>query len=236
MARCSGCSSDRCSCVIRPGANISVTGVGTPTNPYVISAQGEEGQSVPAGTIVMYGGDVAPAGWLITNGSSVSRAAYAALFAAIGTAYGIGDGTTTFTLPNLVNRFPIGTSGTRPRGSVGGAVETVLTNAQIPIHSHTMNHTHAASFTASMNRNQVHAHSFDGAITGYQAGIAGGIHFGHVVTNPDYGEFINGANVDHEHFFQTPTYNGSTGTFGSGEPAAVPTMPPWQSVNFLIKT
>lgn len=71
---------------------------------------------IPPGTIIHYAGRTVPSGWLICNGANVSRTDYAALFAAIGTIYGTGDGVTTFGLPNLNGRFLEGTTYT---GSVG---------------------------------------------------------------------------------------------------------------------
>lgn len=72
--------------------------------------------SVPPGTIIHYAGRTVPSGWLICNGANVSRTDYAALFAAIGTIYGAGNGSTTFGLPNMGGRFLEGTTYT---GSVG---------------------------------------------------------------------------------------------------------------------
>lgn len=72
--------------------------------------------AVPPGTIIHYAGRTVPSGWLICNGANVSRTDYAALFAAIGTIYGAGNGSTTFGLPNLDGRFLEGTTYT---GSVG---------------------------------------------------------------------------------------------------------------------
>lgn len=60
---------------------------------------------IPPGTIIHYAGRTVPSGWLICNGANVSRTDYAALFAAIGTIYGAGNGSTTFGLPNLNGRF-----------------------------------------------------------------------------------------------------------------------------------
>lgn len=60
---------------------------------------------IPPGTIIHYAGRTVPSGWLICNGANVSRKDYAALFAAIGTTYGAGDGSSTFNLPNLNGRF-----------------------------------------------------------------------------------------------------------------------------------
>lgn len=66
------------------------------------------GVAVPIGTVEYYGGSVAPSGWLVCDGSAVSRTTYAALFSAIGTSFGSGDGSTTFNLPNLINKFAEG--------------------------------------------------------------------------------------------------------------------------------
>jgi microcystin-dependent protein len=62
----------------------------------------------PPGTIQFYAGNTAPAGWVKANGAVVSRSAYADLFAAIGTTFGAGDGSTTFALPDLRGEFPRG--------------------------------------------------------------------------------------------------------------------------------
>lgn len=60
---------------------------------------------VPSGAVLYFSGRTAPAGWLKANGAAVSRTAYAALFAAIGTTYGAGDGRSTFNLPDLRAEF-----------------------------------------------------------------------------------------------------------------------------------
>lgn len=62
----------------------------------------------PTGTIQAYAGSTAPAGYLVADGSAVSRTTYAALFAVIGTTYGAGDGSTTFNLPDLRGRAAVG--------------------------------------------------------------------------------------------------------------------------------
>lgn len=69
---------------------------------------------IPAGIMQMFAGDTIPAGWLLCDGSAVSRTDYAKLFSAIGTIYGEGDGSTTFALPNLIDRVVQGaaTAGT----------------------------------------------------------------------------------------------------------------------------
>lgn len=76
---------------------------------------------VPPGTLIHYAGRTVPSGWLIANGANVSRKDYAALFAAIGTTYGAGDGSTTFGLPNLNGRFLEGTTSTSEVGTYKSA-------------------------------------------------------------------------------------------------------------------
>lgn len=65
--------------------------------------------SVAVGTVISFAGKTIPDGYLLCNGAAVSRSEYANLFQAIGTTYGVGDGSTTFNLPNLDSRFVEGT-------------------------------------------------------------------------------------------------------------------------------
>ena len=62
----------------------------------------------PTGVVMPFAGAAAPAGALLCDGAAVSRTTYAALFAVIGTTYGAGDGSTTFNVPDLKGRFPVG--------------------------------------------------------------------------------------------------------------------------------
>lgn len=63
---------------------------------------------VPAGSVIAWSGSSAPSGWLLCDGTAISRTTYAALFAVAGTAYGVGDGSTTFNVPDLQDRLPLG--------------------------------------------------------------------------------------------------------------------------------
>lgn len=78
---------------------------------------------VPVGAMLPFGGTTEPANWLFARGQAVSRTTYAALFAAIGTAFGAGNGTTTFNLPDLRGRVPVG------RDNMGGTPANRLTSA-----------------------------------------------------------------------------------------------------------
>lgn len=80
--------------------------------------------AMPAGAIIDYAGSSAPTGWLLCDGTAISRTTYAALFSAIGTTYGTGNGSTTFNLPNSIGRVTVGKSsaGTfATLGSTGGS-------------------------------------------------------------------------------------------------------------------
>lgn len=96
---------------------------------------------VPTGCVMPFAGAAAPSGWLACDGSAISRATYAALFAAIGTTWGAGDGTTTFNLPDLRGRSAIGsgqgpTLTDRPLGQKGGQETHVLAETEMPSHTH----------------------------------------------------------------------------------------------------
>jgi microcystin-dependent protein len=93
------------------------------------------------GMVQMFAGAAAPTGWLLCNGAAVSRSTYSALFAAIGTTYGAGDGTTTFTLPDVRGRSPLGAGAgagltARTLGATGGEESHSLTAAENGPHTH----------------------------------------------------------------------------------------------------
>ena len=88
---------------------------GTVTGNVAISGTVTAGVGLPpVGSVIAFAGNSSPAGWLLCDGSAVSRETYADLFAVIGTTYGAGDGSTTFNVPNIIDKFVQGnaTSGT----------------------------------------------------------------------------------------------------------------------------
>lgn len=93
----------------------------------------------PVGTISPFGGSTVPNGYLLCNGQAVSRTDYAELFAAIGTAFGTGDGSTTFNVPDLRETVPVGT-GTRGSGVATHDTYSVGTfkDDQLQTHNHTV--------------------------------------------------------------------------------------------------
>lgn len=100
---------------------------------------------LPVGTILPFGGGAAPTGYFICNGGAVSRATYAPLFSVIGTSYGAGDFVTSYNVPDLRGRSPVG-SGTGDAaaasawalGQKKGAETHTLAISEIPAHVHTL--------------------------------------------------------------------------------------------------
>lgn len=88
--------------------------------------------AVPVGAIFMWGTASPPSGYLVCSGGQVSRTTYASLFAVIGTAFGAGDGSTTFTLPSSYDRMPLGAGSAYIAGQTGGSRDAVLVS-----HTHT---------------------------------------------------------------------------------------------------
>lgn len=105
-------------------------------------AAGSISSLMPSGVILPFGGNTPPNGWLLCDGSTISRTVYADLFQAIGTAHGRGDGSTTFNLPDFRGRFMRGVDGTanrdpdkttrtaaNPGGNTGNNVGSIQNNA-----------------------------------------------------------------------------------------------------------
>lgn len=119
--------------------------------------------SIPAGIFLPYGGANAPSGWLLCDGAAVSRTTYAALFAAIGTAYGAGNGSTTFNVPDMRSRVPVGFDSGAGEfdalGETGGAKTHQLSSAEMPSHTHVQNaHNHGVTDPGHNHTQNAHNH------------------------------------------------------------------------------
>lgn len=257
MARCN-CSGARCSCVIKAGANISITGNGSSERPLVISADAGGGSGSAQwdpGDLKWSARATVPAGWLLADGSSVSRTTYPALFAAIGTVYGPGDGVSTFNLPDYTGRFLMGSDNGHPRGSVGGAAQFQLDIDNIPRHTHAIDHNHdvfdsgtagghnhaAEATTASGN----HAHQLrfsDDPGNSTQrvpkgTGSGGDTSAAAVVDNGGHTHNVNLDPVDgHTHNVNVPLFEGASGFAGKLDNDPIPLLPPYATAMPLIKT
>ena len=166
-----------------------------------------------AGTIEMYAGQNAPAGWLICDGSAISRTTYSKLFEIIGQTYGTGDGSTTFNLPDMRGRTPIGVgTGTytgataHALGITGGAQTHTLDITQIPSHAG-------------------HLPSNSGSLSGY--GTAAKKYLGQS-TMLEYGSAGRGWNVNGGEI--TPA------GINTGGGQAHNNMPPYIAITYIIST
>lgn len=98
----------------------------------------DRGANELPGVLKPYAGAIAPAGYLLCDGASYLRATYADLFTTLGGAaspYGLPDAT-HFNVPNLVDRMPVGASGTIARGATGGLKTVTLLSTEMPLHTH----------------------------------------------------------------------------------------------------
>lgn len=163
---------------------------------------------VPAGTVVPFAGTVEPAGWLFAAGQAVDRAAHAALFAAIGTTYGAGDGSTTFNLPDLRGRVAAG------RDNMNGAAANRLTAGGAGIAGATLGAS-GGSETHALTAAQMPAHA-------------------HVYSSPSGSSSPNSGIDGPTTSAVSTSVGGTTGSAGSG--AAHPNAQPTLVLNFIVKT
>lgn len=100
------------------------------------------GDTFPIGAITSYAGSIAPTNWLICDGSAISRTTYADLFGVIGTSFGSGNGSTTFNLPDLRSRVPLGKDSRDADfdtiGETYGEKNHTLTVNEMPSHAHSV--------------------------------------------------------------------------------------------------
>lgn len=199
---------------------------GTFTNMNATSVMQNSNLLVPTGTVLPFVSSTAPGGYLTCDGSAVSRTTYATLFAVVSTTFGSGDGSTTFNLPNLTNRFIYGGSSI---GTTGGSATKTLSSNEMPAHTHTGTTDSDGAHTHSVTDS---GHSHTMKTESVQSGS------GSVVANNDQGSggldgdssttgisIVSGGS--HTHTFTT----NSTGGGGSFS-----ILNPYMVMNYIIKT
>lgn len=206
------------------------------------------------GTMQMYAGSSAPTGWLFCDGSAVSRTTYSALYNVIGTTYGTGDGSTTFNLPDLRGRVPIGvnnsalpngadsTWSTRNRNDKGGAETVGLVDADIA-HGHGFTqpvYTVTGGWTDDAITGGSHTHQY-GYLTQNRGTGSTGTRVGPYGHNSSGVTKIGSSSETHTHDLPSHTHTVTRTTNGAVTNLGTPSsrtnhnnMQPYISVNYII--
>lgn len=183
----------------------------------------------PTGQMTQYAASTAPDGWLMCDGSAVSRSTYSDLFALIGTTYGAGNGTTSFNVPDMRGRMPVGKAATGTFGTLnasGGTETETLTSDQMPAHSHGVgdpSHAHGVYDPG-------HSHSLRG-----KNNLGGNSTPGAVQWGPNFENGSGGVNPAGTNIGIYAAYTGiSIQNSGGGQ--SHNNLPPYRVTNFIIKT
>ena len=198
------------------------------TTAFVQNAMVGVGAAVPSGTVVDFAGAVAPPGWLMCQGQTVSKTTYAGLWTAIGATYNVGgEAGTDFRLPDLrgrvvagidsggSNRLNVQLASSTVVGSAGGTQDHTLSVNEMPNHGHsiqdqTHGHSVSGNFATGNNRGE-------GAFSGYDADV-----------DPTRTLYM-GTSV-------TPSYSNISGTNPNGGSLAHTSLQPTMVMNKIIKT
>lgn len=226
----------------RSGTIAMVNGLLLPGNPTETNQAANKGYVdavVPVGWVNMWAGTTEPSNYMFCRGQAISRGTYSLLFTVIGTNYGVGDGSSTFNLPDMRGRYPFGHNEGGTYGQVG--VGQVFGNKDLALNAHTHvapDHLHALGGT-TLNENQNHTHPMRGTA---DTSAAGGFGEGNIAdaSNVGFGVFANTGTQSVAHTHNLPSTTGAsdrvltTTSTGSGD-GVNGNLPPTQSLNFIIK-
>jgi microcystin-dependent protein len=201
----------------------------------------------PAGALLAFAGTSVPSGWLMCDGSAVSRTTYATLFSAIGTTYGAGDGSTTFNVPDMRGRIAAGVDnmgGTdagrlnwaNTLGTTGGSQTHTLTTSEMPSHTHTQDfHGHTINDPTHGHGQTVNANpGLGNGSAGTQSGIR--VDYNSDVSPQTWAIAYDSGNWTYANATGI-TVNGTTATNqNTGGGAAHNNMQPTILLNYIIKT
>ena len=144
-----------------------------------------------SGVIKSYAGATAPSGYLLCNGAAVSRTTYAALFNVCGTAYGAGDGSTTFNIPDLRGKIPVaylsGDANFGTIGASGGEASHTLSVNEIPSHSHQYQQGQYGNTTSGSPENNPNGRGY---VTSNTTSTGGGLAHNNIQPYQTVGSFI----------------------------------------------
>jgi microcystin-dependent protein len=200
---------------------------------------------LPAGMVSPFAGSTAPSGWLLADGAAVSRSTFSSLFLTIGTQYGIGNGSTTFNIPDMRGRSPVGRDANQAEfdtlGEAGGAKTHTHTG---PSHSHSgPSHTHSGP-----NHSHTHTSSV-GLTSGVIRAIAPGFLSGYSlqgISSVGQQTSITSGGTENLEIYTVTSSNagtgqtgsagtGQTGSAGTGETSTTSSLQPYRTLNYIIK-
>lgn len=193
----------------------------------------------PIGAVISYAGASAPVGWLLCNGAAVSRATYSQLFAVISTTFGVGNGTTTFNVPDLRDRVAL-TKGTvnATLAATGGAVTNshTLSIANLPAHDHSSAGDHGHGSVGDHTHNSIGNHTHDASGIAGASGVNNGtdknLQTTTVGTTTAAGGHTHSGDGGHTHS-NAGTHTHSS--VGSGTAISLSTLQPFQVLNSIIR-
>jgi len=197
---------------------------------------------VPVGAIVPHAGSTVPANWIACEGQLLSRTSYSALFAALGIAWGAGDGTSTFGIPDLRGRTLLGmdsgalrAAGAATVGATAGTSTVTLTTSQIPSHNHVVDPAIATTSSSGAHRHQVSANVvLQKAQVGYPDEDIWGNGYNQTpayafpADDPDRWTSTDGA---HTHTVDIP----ATATTSVGSSMPHDNLPPFAAIRWIIR-
>jgi len=178
----------------------------------------------PIGGIVIWSGAVGspPDGFILCDGTAISRTDFATLFTIVGTTFGSGNGSSTFNIPNLRDRFIVGAGDGYNLNATGGSSTTTLATANLPSHSHTI-----GGNTGDVNLS--HNHSYNSATypgSGPEQNQSGGPEDR---TSFNVSKTTGNALGNHNH--SLPANTGNTGSGSSFD-----NKPPYIALAYIIRT
>lgn len=193
----------------------------------------------PIGSVVAYSGTTSPTNWLICNGGSFSSDTYPALATIVGDKFQTHSGTTYY-LPDLRDKTIVGTSGTKAIGTSGGSATVQISSANLPLHSHAIDHNHAPFNATSGGVSSNHSHGFDlnivhsDGVPVYGEILNVGIYLGNGVSR--YADGTGGISSDHTHTtaIDVPNFTGTSGDGGFAN-TALNIQNPYTSLNYIMR-
>ena len=188
-----------------------------------------DAQTALVGEIAMWPLPNPPAGWVVINGRLLSRTTYVDLFNVLGTAYGAGDGVTTFGLPDATDVVIMGASPAAGVGGRGGRDSFTLATTNLPSHNHTANHNHSVNQTTR----GAHSHvlSLTSGGTPGQYPERGGKSSDVKTTGRNS---ISGTDGNHNHSVSVNSASVTTSSSGKNPPNAVDITPKHLRLNFIM--